>query len=348
MVEKYSSSLLDAVTQYAGGGSIMTAVGSAFWGINNTGTGAQIPANADQYGLTLFTRPRLNLTHDNIKLVRTLTPMLNSNDLSVPRAIRAYLDPVGSKNIYPSRLVDPLNPFIPLLSNTLLSVSGWPDPYLDTYTSKAGAYREQWSMIDGFAKLYETYDLSLSFKNMVMDPVGFLVNVITQYAALVREGEIDPYPSHIHENEFDTNLRVYRFILDPSKRYIQRLGACGAGFFRSNNIGQAFNYDSTKEFNQDLDQINADFRIMGAEYNDPITVYEFNTIVTRFNPGMKESERSTNYVKVLLQDRKFFNNQAYPYINRKTMELEWWVSIDTYRRIKAGINSVYPTPTLTV
>lgn len=346
MVDKYSSGLLDVITQFSGGGSVETSVGSSFWGIDNNGSGLPIPANTDQYGLTLFTRPRLNLTYDNVKLVRTLTPLLNSNDLSIPRAIRAYLDPVGSQKIYPSRLVDPLNPFIPILTNTLLSFTGWPDPYMDVYTSKAGVYREQFSMIDGFANMHEAYDLSATFKNMVGDPVGMLLWTITQYAALVHEGEIDPYPSHIFENEIDYNMRAWRFILDPSRRYIQRIGCCGAGFWKSSNAGAAFNYNSDKQFNQDLDQISGEFRIMGAMYNDPILIYEFNKLVTMFNPSMADGTRQNTYVRLDLAHRKIFNYMAYPRIERRTMELEWWVPKDVYLRIRSGVTSLTNLPGL--
>lgn len=350
-MSKYTSDLLMTATQTVGVGSLDTAIGSAFFGYDHEGTGNPVPSNSELYGMTFFTRPRLNLTYDNIKLVRMLTPMLNSgkgSELSLPRAIRAYLDPVGSREIYKSHLVDPLCAFIPILSNTLESLSGWPDPYLDVYTTKAGMYREQFSMSDGFTTMYEAYTLSAGFKNIINDPISMLIHYWTTYAQLVREGEIDPYPSSILENEIDYNTRIYRLILDPSRRFVMRIGACGAAFPKSVNLGSAYNFKADQPFNLDLNTVSTEFQIMGAMYQDPILVYEFNEVVCMFNPAMRDDVRSTYMVKLDLRQRRVFNYQGYPRINRRTMELEWYVSKQVYKSTINRIRRLDPSfPILT-
>lgn len=345
MVDKYSSDLLITAAQTVGMGSLETSIGSAFFGYDHEGTGNPVPSNSELYGMTFFTRPRLNLTYDNVKLVRMLTPMLNNNDLSIPRAVRAYLDPVGSKEIYKSRLVDPLNAFIPILANTLESLTGWPDPYLDVYTTKAGMYREQFSMSDGFTTMYEAYSLNAGFKNIINDPISMLFQYWTTYAQLVREGEMDPYPSSILENEIDYNTRIYRLILDPSRRFVMRIGACGAAFPKSINLGSAYNFKADTPFNLDLNSISVEFQMLGAMYQDPILVYEFNETVCIFNPAMRDEYRDTYMVKLDLRQRRIFNFQGYPRINRKNMELEWYVTkqvyVDTMNRVRR-LDPSYP------
>lgn len=346
MVDKYTSDLLITATQSVGAGSLETSIGSAFFGLDHEGIGNPVPTNSELYGMTFFTRPRLNLTYDNIKLVRMLTPMLINEQMSIPRAVRAYLDPVGSKEIYKSGLVDPLNAFIPILSNTLESLTGWPDPYLDVYTTRAGMYREQFSMSDGFTTMYEAYSLNASFKNIINDPISMLFQYWTTYAQLVREGEINPYPSSILENEIDYNTRIYRLILDPSRRFVMRIGACGAAFPKSVNLGSAYNYNANNPYNLDLNNVSTEFQIMGAMYQDPILVYEFNEVVNIFNPNMRDGEREKYMVKLDLRQRRVFNFQGYPRINRKTMELEWYVFRQTYLNTINRVRQLDPTYTI--
>lgn len=347
-----SEELVRSVSQTSGYGQLKSAATAVFFGHNHRGAGNPIPINTDQYGMTFFTRPRLNLSYDNITRDRTLAPMMTMRKASIPRAIRAYLDPVGAlvgqtyrggvkgaagSMPYPSPLVDPYNAFIPILENNLISLSGWPDPYVDTYTTRSGVYQEEWSMIDGFAKFYKKFDLSANFRNIVGDPISYLFHVWTQYAALVHEGVLDPRPESILENEIDYNTRVYRLVLDPQRRYVQKIAACGAAFPVSNSLGAHFNFDESKTYNGDIDQISVSFQCMGAIYMDPILIKEFNDTVSLFNPSMRDNRRSSVYVKLEPRWKPLFNYLGYPRIDPLTMELEWWVTREDFDTIMQDV-----------
>ena len=354
--ESENDELMRSVSNKTGVGGLKSVVSSAYLGINYFGNGSPSPANNEQMGLTFFTRPLLNLSYDNIIHERSMALMISGAVNSVPRAIRAYLDPIGAKGYqetfgenttqykgFGSELVDPLNPFIPLLSNNLLSLSGWPDPYVDTYTTKAGIYKEEFAMVDGFSKIYQAFDLSANFRNILGDPISYMFHVWTQYASLVKEGVLNPRPDMIVENEIDYNTRIYRLILDPSRRYVLKIGACGAAFPTSNSLGSHFNYNIDKPFNRDNDQISVTFKTMGAAYYDPILIYEFNRTVDIFNPWMdantdKSPKRLGSYVYVEPKYKPLFNYLAYPRINIKTMELEWWV-LNTHYQEVMSLNS---------
>ncbi|MGZ7196756.1 hypothetical protein ACXWOC_11260, partial [Streptococcus pyogenes] len=51
-----------------------------------------MPINKTHYGYVFFTRPQLNMQTNNIKHVRNLLPLLTTQDKSIHRAIRCYLD----------------------------------------------------------------------------------------------------------------------------------------------------------------------------------------------------------------------------------------------------------------
>jgi hypothetical protein len=333
--EPKENTRVNIITRRNGFGTFDSAMTMAYYGHNHQSIGNAIPINTDHYGYVFFTRPRMNLSYDNITSDRVFTPMLAQEDASVWRAVRAYLDPVGSrrKGGYPSRLVDDLNPFIPILSNTLISLTGFPDPYVDTYTSKAGLYKEEWFMVDGFPKIYNTFDVTANFRNIVNDPISFMFHIWTQYAALVHEGKFDPYSDMVIENEIDYQTRIWRLVMDKTKKYVQKIGACGAAAPTTDSLGAAFNYNESKPYNDEIDQISVTFKCAGAMYMDPILVKEFNDVVQMFNIGMLDELRSTYYTKVPDAYKPLFNNSGYPRIDPKTMELEWWIRTEDFKLI---------------
>jgi len=338
-----SEDYIRGISQVNGYGSIKTAMTATFLGINHRGAGNLIPSNNEQQGLTFFTRPRLNLSYDNIKHVRKMTAMLSDDKDSIPRAIRAYLDPDGSRFYYPSNLVDPLSAFIPLLTNNLISLTGWPDPFVDTYTSKEGGYKEQWSMIDGVPENSTVFSLSGSFRNLPRDPITLMFHYWTKYAAYVHEGRLSPRPDSILENEIDYQTRPYRLTLDPTRQYVERIGAVIAMFPKSDSTGSIFNYNEDKPYIRDVDQVSCEFQAMGVEYYDPILVKEFNTIVRIFNPNMKDGVREKVYTPLSAAYKAIFNHLGYPRINPYTSELEWWVPTELIKTVLKGVPLLDPS-----
>lgn len=91
-------------------------------GLDHRNAGAAFQKNTDHQGLTLFTRPQLNLTYNNVLADRQLLPLLDEEPGSMYRAIRSMLDP---RLALSSRLFDPKQAFITVLTNTLVNVSGF-------------------------------------------------------------------------------------------------------------------------------------------------------------------------------------------------------------------------------
>lgn len=180
-------------------------------------------------------------------------------------------------------------------------------------------------MADDVAKDYGTFDMSASFRNLIGDPITLLFNTWRLYMARVYDGTLMPHPESIVEHEIDYQTAIYRLVLDPSRRFVQKVARTIA-FPTGVNLGSAFNYSSDSVYNQENNsQINIQFRCIGVEYNDPILIHEFNHIVALFNPAMKDENRKTAMVKVDHMALNFFNYYGYPYIDINTFELQWWV-----------------------
>jgi hypothetical protein len=313
-------------------GSIETAMSNAMAGFNHRQQPGAIPLNKDNYGFTFFTRPNLNLIGDNLRSHRIMNSLLNNNPNSIHRQIRCWLDPeLGQRGTgVVSPLVDNRQAFIPILSNSLISMGGWPDISALLHHSDQGIYKEESSWIDGPVAYNSTFEATASFRNLPGNPVVQLLFYWLWYASLVYLGVMVPYPKNNIQTRIDYNTRIYRLVMDESKRYVRAISACGAAFPISCPIGAMFNFETDHPINPALDQISVSFKCIGAMYFDDILVDEFNRTSVMFNPTFADGRREQLYHKLTPNELALFNNQGFPRINPDSLELEWWVDADQY------------------
>lgn len=347
-------------------GSHGRAISNNLYGINHRNVKGVIPENRDSYGLVFFTRPQLNLSSGNLRNIRKFYNLLTTNEKSIHRYVRCMLDPRLSLpdggygqdyqnmagltpaeqqnkelmdevyNLYgPKQVISPLVDeglgFIPILTNTLKSLKGWPDITLPTFTSKEGLKREQWSIADGMIDIYESFDLDCTFRNIKDEPLVLMFETWLRYMALVFEGMIGPYMDFMVENEIDYNTRIYRIVLDESKTFVKKIAAVGAAFPVNVPNGAFFDFEDTEKYNQASKDINIRFKCMGAEYNDDILIEEFNMVTKIFNTEMFDADGkiTKNFAKIPYNLLDLFNNRGYPLIDKNTLELCWYVRKDS-------------------
>lgn len=346
---------LNQIAQNIGQAPRDSVIYESIYGLNINGRGAPIALNTENHGYTFITRPDLNLSYDNLQVDRMMSMLLLSDQSSVvngqdsiQRIVRSYLDPTAQRDPkanVPCRRVDPHNPFIPLLSNNMTSLTGFPDFTLGTFTSQPGLYREAYSYVDDVPYSYDTYDLQMTCKNIQGDPITWLMLMWERYQGLVYEGRLMPYPNNVLYNTIDYNTRIYRLVMDVSRTYVTRLFACGAAFPLSAPIGRHADFTengSDSPFQTANDQLTFTFRAMGFIYYDHLLIYDFNTTVSDANASMADGVRdaggtSSPMVKLQPWERSYFNYNAYPRINPSTMELEWWVARDYYTANVEGV-----------
>lgn len=312
---------------------------STLYGIDISGTPTPAQQPHEQTGLTFFTRPLLKLSYDNIGAERTFNPMGTTDRISVGAYVQAILDPLGN---HPCPLVDPKNPFIPLLGNTLSTLAGWQDPVLDNYTSPSGRVREQYSIGDSSTKVHQVYSLSASFRNVRGNVLGYLFHVWQTYIGLAYEGVIDPYPIFMARNIIDYQTRIYRLILDPTRTFVEEIVSCYACYPLANTAGTRANFNQAEVFNRDVDLYNQTFQAIGATYYDPVSVYEFNTAATALNPKFRDAEyRNQNYRCLFPNEYRVLSYRAYPWIDPTSARLLWWVEKSVHREIMGEVD--YPS-----
>lgn len=305
-----------------------------FFGINYYKSGQYVAKPHVGYGHIFFTRPRLNLTHDNLKKNRQFLMMVNSDTGSVLNIIRNYLDPVlanNPKNKMRSPLVDPRNPFISVLTNQCLTASGWPEVPMDPYTSKAGKAGEVYSLADGHPTHYGPYTINCNFENLKHDFINLLFHYWTQYAMHTHAGRFMPYKDDWLLNRINYNTRIYRLLTDPSGMYIVDWACTGASFPINSNKAGIYDYDRFEQHIQSLGESSIQFQCNGMWMMDPIVLRSFNETMLMYNPSLAPAVRKDRWVELTEDIRPFFNHLALPYIDLKSAKLCWYVETPTYR-----------------
>lgn len=350
---------LDSILENLPIGSVERAIGNNLHGINYRQTGNAVPRSKDGYGFAFFTRPQLNLSALNVTNYRGFYNLLTKNTASYQAFTRLMLDPrLGYASRLTSPFVDEQNPFISVLTNNIVSMSGWPDLTVPVHTSATGLYGEEHSFVDGVTNHYEAFDIDAVFRNTRGNPLLYFFYIWIKYSSLVFEGILNPYFDMIAENEIDYMTRIYRVVTDPTKRYVTQIGCTGASFPVNVPTGNLFDLNTDTPFNTRNAELNIRFRCMGFMAFEDIIKYWFNQTVAIFNPSMRKVLQhdlenwgdsatredpafvyqipGSDYIKVPYMvgmaaemqgvDSGYLtvNHHVVPFINLHTNELEWW------------------------
>ena len=350
-----------AVEKKSGRGSSRDTLTNIFTGFNHRMAPLYVPKNVDNVGFTFFTRPDCNFNLANMSSSRKLLEVQRAGRGSQSAAIIGMLDPLNEwlaldkKTRYLggpfAREVqfDNRCAFIPMLSNLLTSLTGFPDSTLDVWTSEEGLIREQVTYADSIYEVNNAFTLSAQFRNIDGDPITTYLNFMIDYISNVRRGTYVPRAENMFQRVVDYQSRVYRFVMDPTKRYIRKFGIANAVFPVTDGMGAAMNVSGNNPIITDTDQISVQYQAVGAYYSDPIIIQEFNDVVCIFNPDMLPISESTsefiphgkNYMRKLSREEiGIFNYQGYPRINPNTYELDWWIYGDTYETILSEVKNV--------
>ena len=304
-----------------------TSLGDAMYGFNTDYGKRYIHPSRTNQGLCFFVRPQLNLSELNIRYSRLLYGNVGSDDFGMATYIKHTLDPrlAATSDL---NVINNKQAFIPLLTNTLLSMSGFPDIELPSDSSTPGLLNEVYTIPDGATDIYGPVELSAAFMNTTGEPVLNMFHTWVTAITLMRQGVIRPYADFISEHERCFDTRIFRFTLDQTGRFVRRIAVTGPGFVDNVGIGGGFDYDVNTHYVAGQERQTFRFKMAGIEYRDPILVHEFNEIGRIFNPMLQDGTRQKNMQVIPHALRHITNHMGYPQIDEKTMELQYWVEND--------------------
>jgi hypothetical protein len=319
------SKVIDDIVSSTGMGRPFASMTDLLWGFDHRGAGTAFPKNTADQGLIFVTRPRLNLSYDNIITNRKMSPLL-SDDLNSPhRAIRCLLDPVVGAELK-SNLVDVKQAFFAIMTGTCLTATGWQEGTLEMFTSAEGVRREVYSLVDSTNEINGAYTLTLNFANTK----GHFIPKIFQFWGLYMGGvkafDLVPYPDQSMQREVDYQSRIWRIVLSEDKRFVEIIGCANICVPTADPTGAFMDYNRADNVIRNMDQISIPFHCLYAEYDDPILLEEFNLTVCLFNSQMRDGTRESTYRKMTQNElNKSGNYKGYPRIDLVTRELEWWI-----------------------
>ncbi len=305
-------------------------VTNILYGLNPGHTEEKLFSDVNYKTHIFITRPQLNLTNLNCILSNELIKLMTDSKDSIHSYTRLMLDPrlQHSDANYKSALVDPYNPFIPVLSNTLTKLGGWPDVVMATKTSEEGHMKEQLVIADGTTEIYNVFDLDLTFRNIIQEPITTIFGIWLEYMDKVHKGQLMPYLDMIIRREIDYMSRIYVVITGENDNVIKKIANIGAGFPITNPMGMFFDYDRNGNNRTNVKDINIRFKCIGAEYNKHNSMLDFNTLVAAFHPKMKQMHKGNGTSGMMQVPEDLFDvfkYRMYPYIDLSTNRLLWYI-----------------------
>lgn len=288
-LEELFSQATQQTFRAAGTGSYLQQYQTLLSQFDRFGINAMLP-NHEVVGFTFITRPKLNFSTTSLRQDRILMMLDTPDPGTLQFAMRCYLDTYYSSRSDVLQVAakcpffNSQSPFLIPLSNNLLSVSGWPDPVIETETTDGGFFSEDMTMAKGSDRLNKTYDITLTFRDI---QGGFIISMLwmwIHYIELVVRGDTTAYPEDIAARRINYTCSIYRFVMDPSRQFITKWSKATGCFPRSVPIGNIFNFGERENFIKSAEQYSVPFTVNKVEIMDPIIFRDFNTIVKRYYP----------------------------------------------------------------
>lgn len=303
---------LEAIARGSGTKSFRNSISTFMSQHNRAGVGVVYP-NLAHVGMTFITRPHLPMVSANLRRdpVMQLFDTLNPNHLAF--AIRMLLDPVQAKRnpqVWECPYINSRNPFNIPLCNALLSISGLPDPVMETFSTTDGFWGENQTIARGTDWLNGTYNLNLLFRDIVYSPILYMLYAWLRMMDHLIRGTMVAYVADRDFHRIPYTVSIYRFRLDPGREYITencRLVGC---FPTSVPLGDLFNYHEGETFNNAGYRLSIPFIANGVAYMDPYNYVEFNTLVEQYT-----GNTSTEILSwPALPPYAMYNYEGVPYI----------------------------------
>lgn len=265
--------------------------------------------NQELVGYTFITRPHLNMSTSNLRQSRQMQLFDTLDRNTYGYAIRSCLDPVfASASIDSNKdFIDYRNPFIVPMTNCLQALSGWPDYTIETETTEGGYFSEDLTFVRGSDRCARTYDLTATLRDI---PGGYMFALLlawTTFMAEVTRGTMVAYPWDIDSNRLCYTSSIYRFVTDPSKRYITRWAKATGCFPRAIPVGDIFNFGEGEWYVESTKQYSVPFVANHVSYMDPAVFLDFNRLVRRYCTNVDSLQ--------VCPEGAMYNYRGIPYID---------------------------------
>ena len=331
---------------------------NALSGFNHRIVAQQMPVHRQLEGYAFVTRIDANMTLDNIANSRFFSDLAAEGAGSIGWSILAALDAECELTnpearygtpCYEKVPFDNLQAFLPMFTNHVKEVTGFPDQTLDIWMSEEGAYREQYGMVDSVYEVNNGFPLNMTTINAVGEPISLYVRAVMEWSSGVRRGLFKPKTYNQIARRIDYQSRIYIFKFDGLGKRIINWGAGMVAWPLNDNEGSLLNFNNLVQLQDNTKELSIQWQCIGARYRDTLLFESFNEVVSYFNPDLIPDPTydtyvpigGNGYVEIPQNELHLFNWKGYPIIDTDTRAFRWYVPIHEYERIleKGGFSN---------
>lgn len=293
------NAVVDSSFRYAGLGSRSELYRTVLGGIDRFHMNA-LPLNHNLVGITLFTRPNLNLATSSIRADPVLSTLSTLDPISIPFALRCYLDTTfaqwhttetGLATKCP--FINMAHPFISPITNTLQNISGFPDFSLNTETISPGFFGEDFTLARGADMGRGTHDINITVRDISGGFMFALFYIWTRWIALNTLGVVRRYPVDINDRIMSYTCSIYRFVVDTSRESITYWAKLTGCFPTSVPTGAILNMNDRESYITGTETLSIPFKCNHFEAMNPMIFSDFNRIVGMYSPDIRDLNKYT-------------------------------------------------------
>lgn len=237
--------------------------------------------------------------------------------------IRDILDVTRGTELTPwptaSALVDDWQPFIPLLTNTCVAATGWPDKTLDSYSSPEGKRRQSWGMVDSVNEVNAPFDLTTSFRNIEGNMLHTLFSVWGEYMGRAYMGEVVPHDFVLNNYFLDYGVNHWRITVDNTLQHVVDIGCAFCCWPIVDPTASRLNFNRDEPYIAADNTVDIQWRCHGFEVNTPRLMKEFNDKIAWLAGVGYANGKAMSYTD--LKKENFA--RVLPHINLNNSKLEW-------------------------
>lgn len=304
---------------------------------------AMMPMADNTIGLSLVTRPQLNLTDDNISRSEKLVSLYGVGPNSIGAYIRGMLDERWGAAFQPHALNNKI-PFITCLTEYLKTSTGFNDLQIRVETSEPGLRDQVYQRVASKLEDNSAFSITQTYYNPKPSVIQALFQYWEDYISEVVSGDrqVTPRDWYLMANRVDFDCRIYHLIMNKDSQFLEHIFATVQSIPVTYPAGSIANIDNTSTTlrGEGQDDFSVQFASVGQRQDEFGLIQAFNEHSFLYNPGLRPESRNSLYRELDESEYVAYNYGAYPLLlprisdvagkgalssTRTGIKLTWWV-----------------------
>lgn len=306
-------------------------------GLRILGNGpAMMPLSDNTIGLSLVTRPQLDLSDENITRSEKLVSLYGAGQNSIGAYVRGLLDERWAST-HSGIILDNLNPFITPLTEFLKTSTGFNDLQISIDTTEPGLRGQVYQRVTSKLEFNEAYTMQQTYYNPKPSVLQAVFQYWEDYISEVTSGDrqVGPRAWYLMGNRIDYDCRIYHLIMNKDSYFLEHIFATVQSIPISYPAGAISTIDNSQTSlrGEGQDDFSIQFASVAQRQDEWGLIQAFNEHSFLYNPNIRPEVRSQYYRELAPSEYVAYNYGAYPLLlprsidvtGRMGIKLTWWV-----------------------